>query len=340
MTKASIKAFFEQFAIIVVLAVPVGWLLCGNCWGNVQWMLNSAWISIGIWTVMWLGNGYIVDFISKRISWLEQPVKRFVIGVLAMVIYTVAAIVLIDYIIHLAFGVNDDWYTWENILQSGTIAVIITTIIALFLHARGFYISWKREVLNAEKYRAESINSKYETLKNQVNPHFLFNSLNVLTTLVYKDQDLAAKFIKKLSSVYRYVLDTKDEEVVDLDAELEFVKDFVFLQQIRFGDSLKLDNRIESKNMKVPPLALQLLIENAIKHNEISENQPLTIDLAESEGYLEVTNNLQPKTIMEEDKNNLGLSNLKLRYEYLTDRLVEVLDDSKTFKVRIPLIQS
>ena len=127
---------------------------------------------------------------------------------------------------------------------------------------------------------------------------------------------------------------------MDLASELDFVRNFIFLQQIRFGDSLVFENTVKMNNVKVPPLALQLLIENAIKHNEISEEQPLTIKLSESEGYLEICNNLQPKTIMEEEKNNLGLSNLKQRYEYLTDRLVEVLNDTKSFTVRIPVIKA
>jgi len=329
----------KQFAILVLLAVPIGWAMCGDCLDSWEWAVISGLVSIGIWSVMWLGNGLLVDFISAKISWLEQPVKRFVVGVLAMIVYTVAAMTLVDFIIHVTFGGSpESWFSLREFFLNGGIALLITTIIASFLHARTFYIHWRTEVLNVEKYKSESINSKYEALKNQVNPHFLFNSLNVLTTLVYQDQDMAAKFIKKLSNVYRYVLETKDAEMVDLEKELQFVDDFVFLQQIRFGQSLKFSSHDIQSGIKVPPLSLQLLIENAIKHNEISEQTPLYIDLKQVNDYLEVSNNLQPKAIMDEEKGNIGLTNLKQRYEYLTDRVVEIINDSKNFTVRIPAI--
>ena len=169
--------------------------------------------------------------------------------------------------------------------------------------------------------------AKYESLKSQVSPHFLFNSLNALTNLVYEDQDKAAKFIKQLSEVYRYVLDTRDKEVVSMEEEKNFLNSYLFLQQIRFGDKLKLEVNLDETRSRIAPLVLQMLVENAIKHNVISEENPLHINIYVKDGFIVVENNLQKKSVMLDESPGIGLDNIAKRYEFLSDKKVEVIEE-------------
>jgi LytS/YehU family sensor histidine kinase len=207
------------------------------------------------------------------------------------------------------------------------------------MHSRAFLINWKVSQINAEKFKRESVAAQYESLKSQVNPHFLFNSLNALTNLVYEDQDKAAKFIKQLSEVYRYVLDTREKEVVMISEELKFLQSYIFLQEIRFGNNLKIHVDIKNQTFQVAPLALQLLIENAIKHNVISSDDPLQIRVYFSGDYLVVENDLQLKLSITESSSGFGLENIKRRYSFLSDNEVIVESTADKFIVKLPIVK-
>jgi LytS/YehU family sensor histidine kinase len=222
--------------------------------------------------------------------------------------------------------------------QGAMYSVIITIIITLFMHGRQFLINLKKATIDAEKLKRENIAARYESLKNQVNPHFLFNSFNALSNLVYEDPDKAVKFIKQLSEVYRYVLDTREKEVVSLSEETDFLKSYLYLQQIRFGDKLKIQIDLDGEEGFIAPLALQMLIENAIKHNVVSEDDPLIINVYLENGFIGVKNNLQKKTISAEPSAGVGLENICKRYEFLSDKKVEILKDSESFIVKLPVL--
>ena len=194
--------------------------------------------------------------------------------------------------------------------------------------------------MEAEKYQKESIAAQYNSLKNQVNPHFLFNSLNALTNLVYEDQNKAAKFIKQLSEVYRYVLDTQSKEVVSLKEELDFLESYLFLQKIRFGNNLKIEVDLSGIRSMVAPLALQLLIENAIKHNIVSSDDPLTIKLTGQGKFIVVENDLQRKASLGEPSQGIGLENIRNRYKFLSLTPVEIIEADAKFIVKIPIIEA
>ena len=181
----------------------------------------------------------------------------------------------------------------------------------------------------------------YEALKNQVNPHFLFNSLNTLSGLVEQKPELATEFIKKLSDIYRYVLEQSDKELVSIHNEMKFVEDYIFLSKMRFGKSLIFNSELSSgNNILIVPLGLQMLIENAIKHNIISDKKPLKIEIVIEEGFIIVKNNIQKKNTISSDKEPLGMENLKKRYEYLSNVPVEVIESDNTFIVKLPIIQN
>ena len=294
----------------------------------------TSFFSTLMWMIMWIGNDRLTHAISLRISWVDHPVKRLLVGVISTVVFTVLV----------AIGLLKSWeYSWgikfNGYSEFITISLIITFLISLFLHGREFLLQWKRSAVEAEKYQKESITAQYNSLKNQVNPHFLFNSLNALTNLVYEDQDKAAKFIKQLSEVYRYVLDTQSKEVVLLKEELEFLDSYIFLQKIRFGDSLKIEIDLTDTKSMVAPLALQLLIENAIKHNIVSSDDPLTIKLTEQGKFIVVENDLQRKITLGEPSPGIGLENIKSRYKFLSPTPVEVSETNGKFIVKLPIIE-
>ncbi|GAB3826006.1 hypothetical protein GCM10028895_36290 [Pontibacter rugosus] len=216
--------------------------------------------------------------------------------------------------------------------------LFITFIISLAMHSRTFLLSWRDMAINVERLKKESIASQYESLKAQVNPHFLFNSLNVLTSLVEIDQKQAVKFIRKLSEVYRYVLDSRQKEIVPLLEELHFAESYIYLQKIRHGKALQVQNDLPlDANLMVVPLALQMLLENAIKHNVALEEQPLRVHLYLEDNYLVVQNNVQEKRIREEST-GMGLPTINSRYVYLTGKKVLILSTEHNFIVKLPLL--
>jgi PAS domain S-box-containing protein len=194
----------------------------------------------------------------------------------------------------------------------------------------------KNELLQLQK---ENLQSQFETLRSQVNPHFLFNSLNVLTSLIKIEPDLAEQFTIRLSMVYRYVLENKEKDLVTLETELDFLNAYTFLLDIRFSGKMKVEvNLSEDKlQLKVVPLALQLLIENAIKHNTFSRKQPLLVNVFSEGDYLIVENNLQMREAHVQST-GVGLNNIGSRYAYFTERKVISGEVDNKFVVKIPLL--
>lgn len=195
----------------------------------------------------------------------------------------------------------------------------------------------KKIAVENEMLRTENIQSRFEALKSQMDPHFLFNSMNTLQSLIETDKEKAEDFIQQLSFVLRYTLQNK--EVISLSEELKCVQAYCSMMQIRYGDNLKFDFRIrpDYESYNVLPLALQGLIENAIKHNVISAKQPLTVTVStDEECRLKVSNFIQPK-IMDEAGNGIGLANLSERYRLMWNEEVKIFDDGKVFEVTLPL---
>lgn len=303
---------------------------------------NRSWIAfvrVGIftaiiWNLLWLGNGYASNLVSKKLSWTAQPVSRFIVGMIVTIVYTTIALFFViffyEYVLGYRFLSDLDEILWPSL--------VITTVVSLFMHSRSFLRNWRIAELNAAELQKESMKSRFDSLKSQVNPHFLFNSLNALTNLIYEDQDKAANFVKQLSEVYRYVLDTQGREVVKLAEEEKFLRSYLFLQQIRFGEKLKVEMNLDNGNSELPPLVLQMLVENAVKHNIISTDQPLTIKIFTDKDSIIVSNNIQIKNVLPEESKGIGLENIRHRYGFLTDKKVEVINDSRSFIVKLPFL--
>jgi LytS/YehU family sensor histidine kinase len=254
-------------------------------------------------------------------------------------LFTIVNIIVVNYFWWILFvGEKIDFLVKDGFMIL-VIQLIVTIVITSIFYAKSFFQSWREAAVNEERFKKESIHYQYKALKNQVNPHFLFNSLNSLTHLVYENQEQAVKFIKQLSEVYRYVLEHKDNELVTLKEELEFVKKYIFLQQIRHDKNLVVNFDInENPAGEVVPMSIQTLVENAIKHNEISEEKPLTIQILQENGYVIVRNNLQRIKVIP-NSDGIGLSTLKQQYERLIDKPVLRIETEKRFVFKIPIIQ-
>ena len=204
-----------------------------------------------------------------------------------------------------------------------------------------FYImmQWRRSMLLSEQLKQENIRGRLESLKNHLDPHFLFNNLNILSSLIDKDPDAAQDFLAAFSEVYRYVLRSKGEELVSLDRELEIVDAYIYMLRQRFPGGLEIDMAVDdaARNRYLPPLALQMLVENAIKHNKVSETQPLRISVRATADRLEVRNNRQPKPLAE-PPSRYGLTNIRKRYAYLSGEGIEVGQTEADFFVTLPLL--
>lgn len=292
------------------------------------------------WVLLWVGNGVLSEYLDRKIDWLEQTEWRFGIGILAMTVYTILSIsLLVSFRLIVVNGLSlkevinvyNPSFFWS--------ALLITAFISLFLHGRAFLKEWRNSASEAERLRNETLKARFETLKNQVNPHFLFNSFNVLSTLVYKDQDKAAKFIQEMSNLYRYVLETQDRETVKVEEELNALTSFVYLSEMRFGKSLDFDIQLEEvKQKEIAPMVLQMLAENAIKHNIVSKSKPLQIKVYTEKDTIIIENNLQRKNNVTAST-GIGLKNIQARYTFLSDRKISIKESNDLFTVEIPLLE-
>ena len=287
---------------------------------------------------IWLGNWFFESLQVDAPGFKRQIIIRllvFYVVVLVLALLLFVVVYAIQYIIHF----NDFSQFWPTLLNMEMKGFFIATFVGFGIGGLFFfYVMWAEAVDNMKKLREEKLIFQYETLKSQVNPHFLFNSLNSLSSLIRKDPDLSEQFIQKLSSVYRYILDNREKELVPLATELEFVNNYFYLQKIRDEDKIILKNELkETEKMEVLPVSLQLLVENALKHNAATRKQPLEITI-HSEGLdkLVVRNNLQKKMQLN-DSSKIGLKNLSERSRLILKREIEIQETEDEFVVKIPV---
>jgi two-component system, LytTR family, sensor kinase len=321
-------------AIIIVLLFMLGSIDSFH-----QFLIALLWVFI-ICITQWSGIIFFNHLINRKIDWIERPVLRSVVGMASTICYSVIALMAIQFaMMFIVYGKAPD-EAWQSVLQSMKITLMISLIMSLLFTAIGFFQAWRGEQVNAGKLRAEMMAYKYESLRNQINPHFLFNSFNVLSDLVYADQAMAVKFIHQMSDLFRYVLDSRDKELVTLAEEVEFIRSFAFLLKTRFED--KLDILVEvpaTPDDYIVPMTLQLLVENAVKHNEISEAFPLSISIRKTGDYVEVENTLHVKPL-EGNSNKTGLKNIEQQFGFFTDKLIVIDSSNGKFVVRVPILKA
>ena len=293
--------------------------------------------------ILGLGNGIINEYLNTKWDWVKETNNRVWAGIFATVIYTVLAVLLIHYIQYVLFyGYDIHNFFKGDLVWVHLFAIIFSLGVAAFFHAQGFMINWKLAMTQEstkQEIVAKTETAKFESLKSQIDPHFLFNSLNVLTSLIGENPVQAEKFTTKLSKIYRYVLEQRNKDLTTLTEELKFAKTYMELLGMRFEDAVKFNipDTVSNADLKIVPLSLQLLLENAVKHNVVSSSKPLTIHIYEKEDYLIIENNINPKEAIGKST-KVGLQNIADRYGLITPKGVKIENNNKTFKVSLPLL--
>ncbi|WP_223034918.1 2TM domain-containing protein [Hanstruepera marina] len=290
--------------------------------------------------VLGYSNMYFFGYLES-INWKKTDrIKRLAIGIIGSVCITLTGLFLLRMGTSLYYFGN----TFEQFLEHETFKAYqfglwITLSIVIVFHFIYFYNKYQQNKIKEQKVIAGTASAKFDALKNQLDPHFLFNSLNVLTSLIDENPDNAQRFTTALSKVYRYVLEQKNKDLVSVDEELDFARTYMMLLKMRFEDSIifEIPEKASNPESKVVPLSLQLLLENAVKHNTVTSNKPLHIKIYEDQGDLIVENNFQPKQIVKKSS-GVGLSNIMQRYQLLTNRKVNINQQANRFAVAIPML--
>jgi sensor histidine kinase YesM len=312
---------------------------------NLEVLLDFKQFSISfIYAVLiTLANVLGFDILYRFFSWDKDAKKLVIIGVLGSVAWSTLGFFLARYS-HLVWieGYSFQEFIERESFMTYLFSMMIAFIITLIFHSFYFYKALQDVKLKEKTFESKSNSAKFDALKNQLDPHFLFNSLNVLSALIDEDTDKAQDFTIGLSKVYRYVLDQKNKDLVSLSGEIKFAETYLNLLKMRFEDSLEVDISDEAKTTeaKIIPLSLQLLLENAVKHNKVSEQFPLKIKIYIEAEYLIIENNLQPKIdSRNQNRNGIGLENIQSRYELFTNQKCEILKTEQIFAVKLPLLQ-
>ncbi|MGB5647555.1 2TM domain-containing protein [Muriicola sp.] len=279
-------------------------------------------------------------YATKRYSWETQAQKRLWFGAIGSVVVTVMAFGLVRWFVEvIIYGMTFENFVANERVYYYVIALTITLVVSLFIHAFYFYKALQDSKIKEQKIIAGTASAKFDALKNQLDPHFLFNSLNVLTSLIEEDPQQAQRFTTALSKVYRYVLEQKNKDLVPVNEELDFARTYIKLLTMRFEDSIEFNipETCSIQDARIVPLSLQLLLENAVKHNVITSEKPLRIRVFEEDGCLVVTNNLQEKQVVKRSS-GVGLRNIQQRYSILSNRKVNINKTASEFSVKLPML--
>lgn len=307
---------------------------------EIDWYLALTTI-FAITAIIWEGNRLVEKWLIPAAFKIKNKVKYFVLFFIAGNAVAIMACLLMVYVI----GVLVHGYSWERNANPLKLNIIYACLANLLLHLLNtiifFFQEYKRQWVEAEELRRSTSQAEIQLVKSQINPHFLFNNLNVLSAMVLKDNPAANKFIEEFASVYRYVLNNQDKEVVPLSTELEFINSYLFLLKKRFSEGLNIAIDIPDhyRSWHIVPAALQMLIENAIKHNIVSTSKPLHISIrANGKGTITVANNLQRRKSVEHST-SIGLNNIYKRYKLISGKEIIINSNEESFEVVLPLLR-
>ena len=332
-------AYHTMLLLISLVLAPIfSWAVQGRPFGP-DFPSLLALIFLQMELFAWLGARFFA-------RWQGHPSGKSTKAILLRLAQFFGLVMIMAILINLLFILirtpdpGDDWagllstairQNYRDFLISAAVGIMFGTIVF-------FYFQWQEALQREQKLREEKLIFQYETLKSQVNPHFLFNSLNTLSSLVYQDPELSERFINKLSSIYRYILENTEANMASLSSEITFVKDYFYLQKIRDQEKIRLEINLEAADkFEVLPLSLQLLVENALKHNTASRNHPLTICISQDEdGTVVVKNKLQEKATLS-GSSKIGLKNLSKRIKLTMNKEIEVIKTQGEFIVKVPV---
>lgn len=322
---------------VVLLAVVIYYLWQSDIDSSIYF--TGAWI-VAVLFLLWLGNRLITIQFDKHFPWLSYGNRRFFTHLVLGILYSLIVINLAYITFKAAFTTEPP--TGEQFVVMNVYGLVMFIPVFSIYFSLQFLQHWKASELNAEKFKKEHIRSQLESLKNHLDPHFLFNNLNILSSLIDKDKELSKAFLDNFADVYRTLLKSKDEDLILLDDELNFIKSYMALLKTRFEGLIIFNEDINgpSKMKMIPPMTLQMLVENAIKHNIISEKRPLRISFKTgTDGYLTVSNTLNQKPGELKDQSGSGLDNIRRRYAYFSSQEVKVTQTDTIFEVQVPLLE-
>lgn len=290
--------------------------------------------------LIYMANALLIMYLMRRHGTGLFKWNRLLVSLMGNMAVSVLAIFLARTIISTGMrGMDFGLFLQGESPQYYINSLVIAMVISGVFYALFYYKHRQETKVKQQKILAGTAAAQFDALKNQLDPHFLFNSLNVLTSLIEEDPAQAQRFTTSLSKVYRYVLEQKNKEVVPVEEEYAFARTYVRLLKMRFEDGIVFDLPEKSRHpeARIVPLSLQLLLENAVKHNRVTPDRPLHIKVEERDGSIVVSNNLQEKQVVSKSS-GVGLQNIRSRYGLLTDRQVAIRKDGDTFSVAIPML--
>ncbi|HCV15649.1 MAG TPA: hypothetical protein DF637_04880 [Rikenellaceae bacterium] len=281
---------------------------------------------------------YLIKFLNLFFPWGKRTIARISAEIIVVVTISFLTTMVVFLLVE---GIVTD-ISEENLsLLKGTLTYSVTNLIFIAaLEGYMFYRDHKRAKLEEAMLRDEIASIKLNILKSQINQHFMFNSLNVLSGLLKRDPEKALLFIEEFSNIYRYVLESIEQSLTSLDKEVGFIRSYLYLQQIRYGNSLKYTENISENHLSLslPPLSLQVIFENAIKHNIVNEDHPLLIEVVSHNDELIIKNNFQPK-ISKFASTGLGQKNIQRRYKIICEKSPEFIMENGYYTAILPLIK-
>ena len=329
----------RDFLILIAIGNVISLFTIARELWSVEVFLRNCMFSVIIGYPAWKGMVYLTMVLERKLPWLKNPIKRLIYQVLILFVFS-GLIIFVGLAIWLMLIEDTDFWTAVGYVLPSLKVVYIFMFLSLVLgNAVLFFKNWKEAAIQQEELKRAHLALQYQSLKDQVRPHFLFNSLSSLATLINTDAGKATLFVHKLADVYRYVLEQRENELVPLKEELKFLEDYIYLQKIRFGNNLLVEYSLElDQTRMVIPLSLQMLVENAIKHNEISAEHPLHIEILSTEqGHVIIKNKLRKKEVTETSL-GMGLENLRKQVAFFSDDSLLIQEESESFIVRIPTI--
>lgn len=325
------------FSIILILLFE--WVEIGDSFTSLTILQGSVFF-LNLTILGWIGYKIFNSTLNKSTAQLKKKfILSFVFFVMLAFLVSLSISSFGNYIFYLSGGIETDDFIEHlfHVILPGTVKElsIWILIVAVFL----FYTIWSQAIGREQKLEEENLKYRYRTLKTQVNPHFLFNSLNTLSEIVYVDAKKADNYILKLSGIYRYILDNEETDLIPLEKEIEFVRQYFDLQKERNDTKIELDIKfVNAKRFKIIPISLQILVENALKHNVISEEKPLIIHIEGDDKYITIYNNIQRKNTLIKSPGT-GLLNLKERAKLITGKEVIISQENNQFIVKLPLVR-
>ncbi len=333
-------AFILALIFSIVFSLIFKWVQTGNPF-KAETLMYGTIIFLNTLILGSIAHNSFQRFTNKSAMQLKKSLlPSFILFVLLALAISLSLVSIGVYTFYLIKGLDTTNFLKHLFQVELSSAIKQFSIWILIGSAFLFYIIWRKAIEREQKLREENLKYKYQNLKSQVNPHFLFNSLNTLSEIVYEGAKIADKYIQKLSGIYRYILENEEIDLVPLNKEIEFVKQYFDIQKVRDNDKILLEIDFQDADeFNVVPISLQILVENALKHNSRSEKAPLKVSIVRNNDKIVVSNNIQRKNVIE-SKSKTGLLNLKERVKLILDKELIYEEENNQFIVKLPIIKS